>query len=448
MRAQILSGGAIAVCLMGGVIVSLWGSHAPAGTRADPPAALSSWAADVPEPPAWSRSEIIVKFNGDVEQNARDDVLSQHGCFVLRTCKNRDVHLVRIPEGTDPNDMVRGLLEHESVQYAELNHYVHVFFVPDDPYFRYQWDLYNKVTGGIGMETAWDIETGDPNVIIGVLDTGVAFEDYGDYKRAPDLAQTHFVQGYDFVNDDNHPNDDNGHGTHVTGTIAQSTNNNLGVAGVAFGCSIMPVKIIDANGQGDYFTITQGIDFAISHGARVINLSLGGTASSTTLENALAFAYQQGVTVVCAAGNNYQSGNPVIYPAAYDSYCITVGATRYDNRRAPYSSTGPHLDVVAPGGDMSVDQNGDGYPDGIVQQTFSVDPTSFAYYFFQGTSMATPHVSGLAGLLISHGVVGPDKVRQAIQQTARDLGTPGWDEEYGWGLIDPTAALTYYDKPH
>ena len=177
------------------------------------------------------------------------------------------------------------------VRRAELP--VSVFFVPDDPYFRYQWNLYNKVTGGIGMEKAWAIETGDPNVIIAVLDSGVAFEDYDDYKQAPDLAQTRFVPGYDFVNDDEHPNDDNGHGTHVTGTIAQSTNNRLGVAGVAFGCSIMPVKIIDANGLGDHFTIAQGIYFAINHGARVINLSLGGRGSSVTLERALKSAYRE-----------------------------------------------------------------------------------------------------------------------------------------------------------
>jgi len=436
MRA-ISSKGVVAVCRFGGLfLVLLWGPHAGAGTMADGP-----------EPPTWSQDEIIVKFNEDVEQNIRDEALEQHGCLSLRTCEYGNVHLVRIPEGTEPGDMIRDFVEHESVEYAELNYHVRVFFVPDDPYFRYQWNLYNKVTGGIGMEAAWSVETGDPNVTIAVLDSGVAFEDYGDYRRAPDLAQTRFVPGYDFVNDDEHPNDDNGHGTHVTGTIAQSTNNELGVAGVAFGCSIMPVKIIDANGLGDYFTIVEGIYFAINHGARVINLSAGATSPSTTIEHALTFAYQQGVTVVCSAGNDYQKGNPAIYPAAYDSYCIAVGATRYDNRRAPYSSTGPHLDVVAPGGDMTVDQNADGYPDGIVQQTFVLDPNTFAYFFFQGTSMAAPHVSGLAGLLVSHGVVGPDNVRQAIQHTAKDLGTPGWDAEYGWGLIDPNAALTYYDRP-
>jgi serine protease len=256
-----------------------------------------------------------------------------------------------------------------------------------------------------------------------------------------DLAQTRFVTGYDFVNDDNHPNDDNGHGTHVTGTIAQSTNNELGVAGVAFGCSIMPVKIIDANGLGDYFTITEGIYFAINGGARVINLSLGGQGSSRTLERAMKFAYQRGVTVVCSAGNEYQNGNPVIYPAAYDSYCIAVGASRYDNRRAPYSSTGPHLDIMAPGGDMTVDQNADGYPDGIVQQTF-VDPR-FAYYFFQGLPWRA-HVSGLAGLLLSHGVA--DRRRaQAIEQPTweRRAGTEEW-----LGPDRPQRRTDLYDRPH
>jgi serine protease len=229
----------------------------------------------------------------------------------------------------------------------------------------------------------------------------------------------------------------------VTGTIAQSTNYRIGVAGVAFGCSIMPVKVLDVNGLGDYFTLAQGIYYAVNNGARVVNLSLGADTPSTTLKNALAFAYQHGVTVVCAAGNEYLKGNPVEYPAAYDDYCMAVGATRYDNARAPYSNTGLYLDIVAPGGDMLVDQNGDGYPDGIVQQTFVLDPTTFAYYFFQGTSMATPHVSALAALLLSHGAKGPDGVRKAIETTAIDLGPAGWDPEYGWGLIDASAALTY-----
>jgi serine protease len=426
-------------CWIGGVVGAV-----ELGLPTDGDQGLQGPAA-VPMPDLARRSpcEIIVKFKDGVEQGVKAELVARHGCSVLRRCEVGDVQLVRIPESGTPEDLVAAFAVHDCVEYAELNPLIRVFLRPDDPYFRYQWNLYNAATGGIEMESAWGIETGDPNVIVAVVDTGVAYEDYEIYRQAPDLAETSFVQGYDFINDDNHPNDDHGHGTHVTGTIAQSTNNRIGVAGVAFGCSIMPVKVLDVNGLGDYFTLAQGIYYAVNHGARVVNLSLGADTPSTTLKNALAFAYQHGLTVVCAAGNEYLKGNPVEYPAAYNDYCIAVGATRYDNKRAPYSSTGSYVDIVAPGGDMLVDQNGDGYPDGIVQQTFVLDPTAFAYYFFQGTSMAAPHVSGLAALLISHGVQGPDKVRQAIETTAIDLGPAGWDPEYGWGLIDAGAALTY-----
>jgi serine protease len=418
------------------------------GASVDPNTGLEIQAGDtqvVPESrlPRWSPNEIIVKFRDAVSPDEKDRVVCLHGCCISRSCGPGNLHLLRIPESETPQDMVGAFLQHPEVEYAELNHYMYVLLAPDDPYFAYQWDFYNGVTGGIEMEAAWAIETGDPNVIVAVVDTGVAYEDYGVYRRAPDLAETAFVQGYDFIHEDTHANDDQGHGTHVAGTIAQSTNNRVGVAGIAFGCSIMPVKVMDANGVGTVFGITQGITYAVNHGARVINLSLGSSEPSMALEDALALAYQQGVTVVCAAGNDYLKGNPVEYPAAYHTYCIAVGATRFDNRRAPYSSTGSYVDVVAPGGDLTVDQNGDGYPDGILQQTFVKDPTAFAYYFFQGTSMAAPHVSGLAALLISHGIRGPDAVRRAIQSTATDLGPAGWDPEYGWGLINAGVALAY-----
>jgi serine protease len=324
------------------------------------------------------------------------------------------------------------------VEYAELNYYVYALFVPNDPlYAADQWNFSNS-SAGINMQSAWDITFGEPNVIVAVVDTGVAFENYHNFKQAPDLAQTHFVPGYNFVSNTTHPNDDEGHGTHVTGTIAQSTNNNLGVAGIAFNCSIMPVKVLDSTGQGTDTAVADGIQFAASNGAKVINLSLGGTAGSNTMQNAVAYAYSHGVTVVCAAGNDYQSGDPPIYPAAYDAYCIAVGATGINRNHAFYSNTGSYLDVVAPGGDSSA---------GIVQQTFQGSVTNFGYFSFEGTSMATPHVSGIAALLISHGTIGPDAVREAIQNTARDLGTAGWDPVFGWGLVDAHAALTYRHLP-
>jgi len=329
------------------------------------------------------------------------------------------------------------------VDYAELNSYAWITFLPDDTFFSFQWHLDNPVSGGIGMEAAWDIQTGDPNVVVAVLDTGVAYEDFGIFRQAPDLAGTSFVPGYDFVNDDAHPNDDQGHGTHVAGTIAQSTDNGAGVAGVAFGCSIMPVKVVNSEGFANQFDIAEGIYFAVRGGAQVINMSLGGGQESITLRDAVAYAYSRGVTVVCAAGNEFLQGNPANYPAAYDAYCMAVGATRYDETRAFYSNTGGYVDLVAPGGDVSVDQDGDGFRDGVLQQTFQTDPNDFRFWFFQGTSMAAPHVSGAAALLVSNGISDPDMIGKILQTTAKDLGPAGWDEEYGWGLINVGAALNY-----
>jgi serine protease len=175
-------------------------------------------------------------------------------------------------------------------------------------------------------------------------------------------------------------------------------------------------------------------------------MSLGGPSGSNTLRDALAYAYNKGVTIVCSAGND-GAGGPASYPAAYDEYCIAVAATRYDQTRAYYSTTGSFVDLSAPGGDINVDQNGDGYVDGILQQTFGNNPKDWGYWFYEGTSMAAPHVSGVAALLISTGVTGPDAVREALEATAEDLGTPGKDAEFGWGLVDAYAALNYYHIP-
>lgn len=393
--------------------------------------------------PLYCPGEIIVKFDPDMPQVRRDEIVRQHACSLIQSCGPGDLHLVRIAEGADSPTMAAVFEQHEEVEYAELNYYAAAAFVPDDRLYPLQWNLDNDLTGGIRMQKAWDIERGDPNVIVAVVDTGAAYETYDVYRQAPDLADTRFVPGYDFVNDDDHPNDDQGHGTHVTGTIAQSTNNGIGVAGVAFGCSIMPVKVLDGDGVGDHFTIARGILFAVEHGARIINMSLGSSTSSRTLRNAVAGAHARGVTVVCAGGNDFLQGNRPSYPAAEDPYCLAVGAVRFDLQRAPYSNTGAYLDLVAPGGDLQVDQNNDGYADGILQQTFDGAPGDFAYWFFQGTSMATPHVSGVAALLASRGVIRPDKIRQAMELTARDLGPSGWDAEYGWGMVDAAAALAW-----
>ncbi|MDH3454725.1 MAG: PKD domain-containing protein, partial [Desulfuromonadales bacterium] len=201
--------------------------------------------------------------------------------------------------------------------------------------------------------------------------------------------------------------------------------------------------VLNSSGSGSYAGIADGIYFAAANGARVISMSLGGSSGSTTLENALAYAHGLGVTIVCASGND-GSATVVSYPAAYDAYCLAIGATRYDEAVAGYSNRGASLDLTAPGGDTSVDQNGDGYVDGVLQQTFGSSPTDFGYYFYQGTSMATPHVSGVAALLLAQDPSRtPDQIRAILQATAKDKGPAGWDPNYGWGILDAAAALNY-----
>ncbi len=402
------------------------------------------------------KDEIVVKFKAGVSEGTIKKINQGHGTSAFYVSKQGKFRRLKVPAGETVEELVKIYNKNPYVEYAEPNYIAHAFWTPNDPLYPYQWNFYNDKYGGINMKSAWEVGTGDSSVVVAVIDTGVAYEDYIDssargrnrtitYEQAPDLAETNFVPGYDFVNNDSHPNDDEGHGTHVTGTIAQSTNNNTGVAGIAFNTSIMPVKVLDSRGSGTYTEIADGIYFAANNGADVINMSLGGSSASTTLKDALAYAYKKGVTIVAAAGND---GSDVIsYPAAYNAYVIAVGATRYDETLAYYSNYGPDLDLVAPGGDTNVDQNGDGYGDGILQQTFGSSPTDWGYYYYEGTSMASPHVAGVAALVIASGVTGPDNVRQVLQSTAKDLGAPGWDKTYGWGRVDAAAALGYTAEP-
>ena len=326
-------------------------------------------------------------------------------------------------EATHPRATRRLLqrLQREAlVEYAHPNYQFQAAFVPNDPLYSQQWNL-----RAIRMPEAWEISQGE-GVTVAVVDTGVT--------RVPDLAQTEFVKGYDFVDDDEDPTDLNGHGTHVAGTLAQSTNNALGVAGVAFKAKIMPVRVLDANGFGSLSDVVEGIRYAVDHGATVINLSLGSRASARLMEEAVAYAHSKGVTVVAAAGN--ENSSQVSYPARYP-HVIAVSATGPDGTKAPYSNYGVGVDIAAPGGAKTPE-----HPEyGILQQTINRrNPDEPVFAYFQGTSMAAPHVAGVAALIQAQGIKDPDKVEAILKRSAAPV--PGDKQNfYGAGLLDAARAL-------
>jgi len=402
--------------------------------------------------------EIIVKFKPDTTLQIIGLINAEYGASILYTSQQADFRRLKIPADKTVEEMVATYNACPYVEYAEANYIAYAQIVPNDPLYPLQWNLNNAKYGGIKVENAWDVSTGS-QVIVAVLDTGIAYENYSEsylewiryYKQAPDLAHTTFVPGYDFVNKDDHPNDDSnpGHGTQIAGIIAQTTNNQAGTAGIAFGACLMPVKVLDSTGTGTYADVADGIIWATNQGAHIINLSLGGSQPSTTLENAVTYAFSNGVTIVAAAGNDGIA--TLRYPAAYSDQVIAVGATRYDETVTYYSNYGPNLDLVAPGGDLDVDQNGDGYGDGILQQNYersSWDSVSWGYCFMEGTSMAAAHVSAVAALLIAEGVAAtPTQVAQALISTAKDKGAAGWDQKYGWGIVDASAAVRWTPTP-
>lgn len=308
---------------------------------------------------------------------------------------------------------------------------------PNDPCFSLQWHLRQ-----VGLPGAWRIGQGS-GAIVAVIDTGVT--------PVPDLPASLLVPGYNFVADNNNANDDHGHGTHVAGTIAQATHNGVGVAGVAFGARIMPVKVLSAQGSGSMGAIAQAIRWAADHGAQVINMSLGGPFPVNVIKSAVAYAHEKGVVVVAAAGNDGRG--KVSYPARYPGV-LAVAATQFDETTTFYSNWGPEIDIAAPGGNVRVDQNGDGKPDGVLQNTVVPGNTARTdYLFFMGTSMASPHVAGAAALLVGAGVNRPDALEDLLLRTARRpqaqsaainplRSAAAHDDRYGAGIVDVGAALT------
>lgn len=394
----------------------------------------------------YVEGEIVVKFKNTAKPDEIEDIHSFMGTKTTYTSPYSNIRKVQIPEGLDEFKALEQFRNNPSVDYAHLNYICQAHFVPNDPLYLYQWNFTL-----INMESVWDIQpSGLDDIVVAVLDTGVAYEDYsddsGDYVRVPDLENVSFVNPYDFIGNDSHANDDSGHGTHVTGTICQSTNNGYGVAGIAHGVSIMPVKVLNSNGNGNSIQLAEGIIWAVNHGAHIISMSLGFSIDVTPetiplVTMAIEYASLFGVVLVSSTGN--EGVDIVSYPAAYPEV-ISVGAVHSGDDITDYSQYGANLELVAPGGDEE-DRNGDRVMDGILQQTiWDTNYSKIDFFFYIGTSMAVPHVSGLIALLLTQN---PYRtiidIRTILHSTSIDLGISGWDEYYGYGRIDAYRALNY-----
>jgi serine protease len=323
-----------------------------------------------------------------------------------------------------------------------------------------QWNMMPLT--GVDAPEAWanliaDHRAGGRGVVVAVLDTGIAYRNWRKFRISPDFRGTRFVHPYDFIANNKFPLDRNGHGTFVAGIVAEATNNNFALTGLAYGASIMPVRILDANGLGDESTIAHGIRYAVKHGAQVINLSLEFLPSQVTsaseipqIVSAINYAHAHGVTVVGAAGNDQT--NRIAYPARAHNV-ISVGATTKDLCLADYSNGGSGLDLVAPGGgdDATIPADPQCHPGRNLPSVFQLtltDPPHWGRFgypnYYVGTSMSAPEVAATAALVIASGVIGrkptPAQILARLEQTATQLGETKPNSQYGYGLLNAGAA--------
>jgi len=308
---------------------------------------------------------------------------------------------------------LRKLLQ-DTTEAVNHNYIYHTFKTPDDPYFTKQWNFRD-----INVEPAWDETQGD-GVTVAVIDTGIT--------QVPDLKETEFVKGYNFIENNSQADDDVGHGTHVAGTIAQSTNNHYGVAGIAYQAKLMPIKVLDGNGSGTVADIAEGIRFAADQGADVINLSLGGLGDSHLISEAIDYAYDKDVVIVAAAGNANQ--NSAAYPARYPRV-MAVSALDAAGNKTNYSNYGAGIDISAPGGSEAGK---------ILQNTIQPDQQEAVFAEYQGTSMAAPHVAGVAALVKSAGIDKPEEVSKILKQSVRKVHQDP-QNYYGVGQLDAGEAV-------
>lgn len=358
-----------------------------------------------------SLNQVIVSFKKGISIKEENKVIQKYGGIHLNKNTILDVGVVGI-EG-EVQEFIDEIMEDNSIKYAEYNGVVNALYVPNDPKYQEQWALQS-----IKSPQVWDKEKGNNDVLIAFIDTGI------DYNHE-DLAYNYITCGYDFVNFDNDPWDDNGHGTHCAGIATATMDNGVGIAGVAQ-VDIMAEKVLDKDGSGSYWNVAQGIIHATNAGADVISLSLSGDASKI-IQDACEYAWKNNVVLIGASGNDNKQG--INYPAKYETV-ISVGAIDQNNERCNYpskwgSNWGQELELVAPG-----------------NKILSTKPNN-SYQIWDGTSMATSYVAGVAALIISYNpTLTNAQVRSRLHITASDIGPFGWDLEYGYGKVDAYKAVT------
>ena len=388
--------------------------------------------------------QIVVKVvQGESENPWVDRIFNRRYGAELKSLRRHQTtgyFLMEIIPGCNRNALLEALRKDPLISDASLNYKAAITAItPSDPFFTFQYALFNegqvyyppgnwkglpgsdiKATGG------WDWSQGNNDVVIAVLDTGIA-ADHEDLNSKID-------PGYNFIDDSTDTNDDNGHGTFVASIAAADTNNSVGMAGVGWNCRIMPVKVLDSEGVGDYLTIAVGIRFAADQGARVLNLSFGGIYDSFILRDACGYAFGKGCILVASTGNEAAD---VLYPARYDSYCLAVGASDASDQIATWSNFGPEVDVAAPGH----------YVFGAVFLPSEPEKLNL-YGWGSGTSFAAPHVAGAAALLISEKTfLTNDQIMSLIKYTADDVNElyyPGVDIYMGFGRINLLTMLGPY----